>query len=154
MNNKLVSFSLKENVGIHTGNFLIPADWTSRGVAVHLGGGPGLGNGQPVALAINKNALTLCSHDGPVVSVAFSTVRDVRVVDLSGMAMPIRTPSGIIDMVPDKAKGFAVRYEFNPMGGQIDLSLYTFTPRSSYEWVQVIQEAIYDNLSGFRQAGS
>lgn len=132
---------------------MIPADWTSRGVVVHLGGGPGLGNGQPVALAINKTALILCSHDGPVISVSYASIRDIRVVDLSGMAIPISTPSGIVDMVSGNAKGFTVKYEFNPMGAQLELSLYTFTPRSSYEWVQVIQQAIYDKLSDLGQVG-
>lgn len=154
MTDELIPFASKDNVEIYRGNFLVPSDWSSCGVVVHVAGGAGLETGQPVALAITRNSLSLCSSAGPVVSIHFGSVREVKVDDLSGMAIPIRTPSGIVDMVPAKAKGISLKYEFNPMGTQLELILYTLSPRSAYEWVQVIQQAIQNKLSDWGNAGS
>jgi len=153
MSNKLIAFSSQDSMELKYGAFLVPTDWKSCGFVVHVAGGVGLGDGQAIALAVNGNSVTLCDTGGPVVSIPLGSIREVKVADLTGMTIPIETPSGVVDMVPARAKGVSVKYELNPMGTQIELSLYTFSPKSAFEWVNVILEAIHRKSSDFGKAG-
>ena len=153
MSKKLIPFSSQDDVEIHQGNFLVPKDWVSCGVVVYVAGGADLDKGQPVALAITDSSLSLCTPEGPIVSVPIGSIRDIKVADLTGMTIPVRTPSGILDMVPPRAKGISIKYELNPMGTQLELLLYTLSPKAAFEWVNVIQKSIYDKLSSLGQSG-
>jgi hypothetical protein len=153
MSSELVPFSSPDDGEISRVNFLVPADWTSCGLVVHIFGGHDLSGGQPVALAITRMILFLCTQTGPIVSVPLQSIRAVQVIDLTGMAFPIRTPSGIVESVPPRAKGVAIKYELNEMGTQIELTLYTLSPNAAFEWVNVIQQAIYNASSDLGQAG-
>ena len=147
MSNKLVPFSSQDDVEIYRGNFLVPANWTACGAAVYVAGGANIEAGMPIALAITENALSLCDSDGPVVSIPLVSTRGVQVVDLTGITIPIRTPSGI------RAKGIAIKYEINPIGTELELTLYTLSSNSAFEWVNVIQQALNNKLSGLGNAG-
>jgi len=151
---QLTTFASENATELHYGAFLVPQDWKSCGVVVHVAGGAGVGDGQAIALAVNKNSVTLCDTGGPVVSIPLGSIREVKVADLTGMAIPIHTPSGVVDMVPARAKGISVKYELNPMGTQIELSLYTFSPKSAFEWVNVILEAIQRKSTDLGKAGN
>ena len=153
MSNKLVPFSSEDDVEIYQGIFLVPKDWVSCGVVVHVTGGRDLEGGQPVALAITESSISLCGREGPSDSILLASIRGTKVADLTGMAIPIRTPSGIVDMVPPRAKGVSISYELNPMGAQMELILYTLSPSSAFEWVNVIQGAIHNKFSDMGRAG-
>ena len=153
MSGDLISFSSEDNFEPFRGHFLVPANWTSCGMVVHVTGGRDLKDGQPVALALTRVMLSLCTHTGPLVDVPLQSIRGVQVVDLTGMAIPIRTPSGIVEMVPDVAKGVAIKYQLNPLKTQIEVTVYTLAPKAAFEWVNVIQHAINDASSDMWNAG-
>jgi hypothetical protein len=153
VSNELVPFISEDDVEIYHGIFLVPANWTTRGTVIHVAGGHGLEGGQPIALATTRTMLSLCTPDGPIVSMPLVSIRAVQVVDLTGMAIPIRTPSGIVEMVPARAKGIAIKYELNERGTQIELTLFTLASRSAFDWVNVIQQAIYSASSDVGNTG-
>src|SRR5688572_5420434 len=139
MSDGLVSFSPEDNFEIFRGHFLVPANWTSCGMVVHVSGGRVLDSSQPVALAITRMMLSLCTHDGPLVEVPLQSIRGVQVVDLTGMTIPIRTPSGIVEMVPDVAKGVGITYQPFASKTLLELTVYTLAPIAAFQWVNVIQ---------------
>ena len=153
MSSDLVAFSSQDVVEIYRAKFLVPANWISCAVVVHVAGGHSVDGGEPVALAITRMSLSLCGQTGPLVSVPLESIRAVQVVDLTGIAYLVQTPSGPVDAVPRRAKGVAIKYELNPMGTQIELTLYTLAAKSAFEWVNVIQQAIYDASSDLGNVG-
>lgn len=154
MSNQFVPYSSTENVEAYRGLFLVPADWISCGVVVHVAGIPGMLGGQPVALAITNSVISLCTEEGPTLSMPLGSIRDVKVIDLTGIALPIRTPSGIVEMAPNRAKGVSLKSELNPMGNLFELTLYTLSPTAAYEWINAIQEAIFRKLSNLGRSNT
>lgn len=153
MNAELVSFSSQEGLELFHGTFMVPVDWKSCGVVIYISGAAGIGNSQPVALALTKDSVSLCERDGPRLSISILSIKEVKVVDLTGISFSVNTPSGIVEMAPPRAKGIAITYLLNPLGTQMELSLYTFTPKSAYKWVNTILEAINFKSAGLGETG-
>lgn len=153
MNINLIPFRSEEGKELFKGVFMVPADWKSCGVVVHISGGNNLQSNQPVALAITGTALSFCDQNGPISSIHLQSLSATQVVDLSGIAIPVNTPSGVIDMVPTIAKGVSITYQLSPMGNHMELILYMLSPRAAYEWVNTIQRAIQRNAYDFDSAG-
>ena len=129
-------------------SFLVPTDWKSCGVVVYVAGGGGVQSGQPIALVINPTSISLCDGDGPVQSVPLGSIRDVSVADLTGFSLPVNTPSGVMEMATPRAKGVKIKYELNAMGTQLELTLFTLSPKAAFDWVSLITSAIHDRFSG------
>ena len=132
--------------------FMVPADWKSCGVVVHISGGKNLASNQPIALAATRTALSFCDSEGPLTDILYQSIKSVKVADLTGISLPIPTPSGIVDMVPSQAKGVSITYSHSPMG-LMELILYMLTPKAAYEWVNTIQRAIQKNFDDFDSFG-
>ena len=152
MKNSLVPFRSKEGKELFKGAFLVPADWKSRGVVIHISGGKFLQSNQLVALAITKTLLTLCDNEGPITSIPIHNLQSVRVVDLTGITIPVNTPSGIIDMVPKNPKGVSLNYFYNP-GIILELVFFTFSSKAAYKWTNTFQKAILQDADHFENIG-
>jgi hypothetical protein len=144
---KLVPYQPEESLELFQGHFMVPSNWTSCGPVIHISGGPGLRGGQPIAMALTKNALALCSKQGPKYSIPLGSIKEVKVQDLSGMSIPVVTPSGIKNMVPQIAKGVSISYLLSPMGTISRVVTFTLTPNTAYEWEHEIMTAIHENVS-------
>ncbi len=153
MNANLVPYSPQEGLELFQGTFMVPADWKSCGAVVYISGAAGIRNTQPVALAITTEIVSLCERNGPKLTIPILSIKEVKVIDLTGITFSVKTPSGIVEMAPPRAKGIALTYVLNPLGTQIELSLYTFTPKSAYEWVNIILEAINLKSAGLGESG-
>jgi hypothetical protein len=147
-----IPFHPKENNDLFRGVFMVPGNWTSCGMVVHVSGGKDLESSQPVALAVTQSSLSFCDQEGPLTSILFQSIKSVQVVDITGISLPVNTPSGFVDMVPSVAKGVSITYQHSPMG-TMELILYMFTPKAAFEWVNVIQRAIQNNFDVFDSAG-
>ena len=153
MSAELVPFSSREGLEQFHGTFLVPSDWKSCGAVMYISGATGINSGQPVALALTDSAISICGGDGPKISIPILSIKEVRVVDLTGVSFSVNTPSGIVEMAPNRAKGVSITYELNPMGTKIELTLFTFTPKSAYEWMNIILEALHNKSAGFGESG-
>ena len=142
----LVSYESNDKIELYRGHFLIPADWKSKGVVIHVFGGIKLRKSQPVALAITETILTLCDKDGPVVEIPLQSVKSVQLTDLTGISLPVSTPTGVVDMVPARAKGVAIKHE-SILGAQLEVVIYTLSPNAAFEWVNIILEALQNYSS-------
>lgn len=154
MSDKLVPFSSRGEVEQFRETFLVPANWKSCGVVVHISGAAGVGDSRPVALAVTEDAISLCDRIGPKVSIPILSIKEVKVIDLEGITFSINTPSGIVDMAPPNAKGISITYVLNPLGTKMEMSLYTFTPKFAFEWVNIVLEAIYRKTKGLGDEGT
>ena len=150
---KLVPFSSQGELELRKTTFLVPANWKSCGVVMYISGSEGIENNQPVALAIAEDTISLCEDDGPRASIPILSIKEVRVVDLTGVSFSMDTPSGMVDLAPSNAKGIAITYVLNPMGTTLDLSLFTFTSKAAYEWVNIISDEIHKKSAGLGTAG-
>ena len=148
----LVPYESNKDIDLYKGKFLVPSDWISAGVVLHIFGGVKLKRSQPVALAITKMMCSLCDATGPVVSIPLQAIKSVQMADLSGISLPVSTPSGVIDMVPNKAKGVSINYQ-NQLGTQIELVIYTLSPNAAFEWMDIILEAIQNYSNDLDRAG-
>ena len=151
--NKLETFVSKDSLLPFKGTFLVPSNWSSCGVVVYVSGGKKLDSGQPIAMVLTDASISLCDQSGPVQSVPLGSIRDISAVDLSGYPIPSDTPSGVMDMLLPRSKGVKFKYELNPMGTQLELTLYTLTPKAAYDWVNIISSAIHNKLSDFGRDG-
>lgn len=147
MTEDLVPYTSQQDTELFRGNFQVPSDWKSCGPAIHVAGAPGLITSQLIALALNKTSLTLCTQEGPALSVPLGSIRDVKVEDLTGVSIPVNTPTGAVDMVPPQAKGVAVSYVLSPMGTISKLILFTMTLSAAHEWVHEILSAVHRKSS-------
>ena len=153
MDEKLALYIPENNLENFENGFLVPSDWKSCGPLLHISGGPGLWSGQPVAMALTGNAISLCTQEGPLVSVPLGSIREVKVEDLSGVGFPVNTPSGIVDMVPERAKGIAISYLLSPMGTKSRIVVFTLTPNAAYEWEHEIMTSIHKKSTEFGKTG-
>ena len=122
--------------------FMVPTDWTSCGQIVHINGAPGIPEGQPYALALTKNDISLCTPEGPVWSLPIAAIKSVTVEELRGISFSINTPSGMTEMVPPVAYGISIGYLLTTTGFEGELTLYTLTAKSANGWKQDIVTAI------------
>ena len=116
MNAKLVPFSSQEGLELFHGNFLVPVDWKSCGAVIYISGAAGIENSQPIALALTKDAVSLCGSDGPRISIPILSIKEVKVVDMTGVSFPVNTPSGIVEMAPPKSQGDCHNLYVEPIG--------------------------------------
>jgi hypothetical protein len=153
MAEELVPYQPDDDLEVFQSAFLVPSDWKSCGPMIHISGGPGLQGGQPVAMALTSSAVSLCSQQGPQVSVPLGSIREVKVEDLTGMSLPVNTPSGVMDMVPQRAKGISISYVISPMGTIGRLVTFALFPNAAHEWEHEIMTAIHQNASEMGKSG-
>ena len=128
------------------GTFLVPTNWTSCGPAIYISGAAGLRQSQPVAIALTKDTLSLCTQKGPIWSKPVPAIQDVKVEDITGISFPVNTPTGITSMIPPSATGVVVSFKLTRGGAVGRLILYTLSPDAAYVWVTDISSAM-ENFS-------
>jgi hypothetical protein len=136
--------------------FHIPGDWTTRGLAIFLGGA-NLRGPQPVALVLTKSLLFLCGAQGPMWSLPLGSVIGAQTHKFEGLAIPINTKSGTNYMIPSNPIGLQVSYNATPVYQGV-LDVFTLTPQAASGWVYAIQSAMIgifeaNNLGGLEFQG-
>ena len=146
MENKLVPFQSNEpdTLELFNNTYMVPSSWKTCGPVVYISGAPGLSDAIPVAAALTKDALSLCSTKGPVWSLPLGAIQDAKAEDITGISFPIKTPSGTTRMVPPSAKGVTISFTLTPAGAMGRLILFTLSPDAAYGWVNDIQSAVHN----------
>ena len=149
MTDKLVPYNASgSSLEPYRNNFLVPHDWTSCGPAFYISGAPKVRDAQPVAVALTKEAVSLCADRGPIWSLPLASIKDVRVTNLTGLSFPVNTPAGVTYMAPPTAVGVEVSFNLTATGMVGRVVWCTMSPQSAYDWVNDITDAIYSFSTG------
>lgn len=132
----------------YRGGFQVPVDWTSCGPGIYISGAPGVREVQPVAVALTRDALSLCGSNGPVWSLPIASIKDIKLTNLAGVSFPVHTPAGLTYMTPPAAVGVEVSFNLTATGVVGRVIWCTLTPRSAQDWVNDITDAIYRYING------
>ena len=149
MNNNPISYnSSGSSLEPYRNVFLVPCDWTSCGPAFYISGAPRVRDAQPVAVALTKETISLCTSRGPIWSLPLPSIKDVKVTNLTGLSFPVNTPAGVVYMAPPTAVGVEVSFNLTATGMVGRVIWCTMSPQSAYDWVNDITDAIYISITG------
>lgn len=152
MSQDLIPYHGGQGGGIIQSSFLVPGNWNSRGIGIHISGCTGIPANVPVALVLGVGFLTLCTENGPAWAYPFSALTTANAISMGPISFDIQTPAGPSLMTLQKAEGLSVEYWLTPQY-KATMKVYMPRPMAAQQWESTINAAILEDYAGRMTGG-